>query len=235
MYGARERDGQDYWVAQWRNGGATWQQPGITKLLKQNIDVVLAGKRRAQVFLPLCGKAHELKWFHDMGYSVVGVEFVEECVIEYFQENGLEIEETMCPVINCKIIQTPNRHLRVFVCSIFDFNRKCTGLMDIVWDRSSFSALPEGDRPRYAKVIKSLLAPGFSYGLYTMYYDAPWFKLNPRSTTESDLEQLFGDVGRLVLVDTYTVTYDDFINGAPVTYCLWHLRQSHSSQRSKIN
>ncbi|XP_077523903.1 putative thiopurine S-methyltransferase isoform X2 [Amblyomma americanum] len=210
MYGARERDGQDYWVAQWRNGGATWQQPGITKLLKQNIDVVLAGKRRAQVFLPLCGKAHELKWFHDMGYSVVGVEFVEECVIEYFQENGLEIEETMCPVINCKIIQTPNRHLRVFVCSIFDFNR-------------------------YAKVIKSLLAPGFSYGLYTMYYDAPWFKLNPRSTTESDLEQLFGDVGRLVLVDTYTVTYDDFINGAPVTYCLWHLRQSHSSQRSKIN
>ncbi|KAK8768460.1 hypothetical protein V5799_015074 [Amblyomma americanum] len=210
MYGARERDGQDYWVAQWRNGGATWQQPGITKLLKQNIDVVLAGKRRAQVFLPLCGKAHELKWFHDMGYSVVGVEFVEECVIEYFQENGLEIEETMCPVINCKIIQTPNRQLRVFVCSIFDFNR-------------------------YGKVIKYLLAPGFSYGLYTMYYDAPWYKLNPRSTTESDLEQLFGDVGRLVLVDTYTVTYDDFINGAPVTYCLWHLRQSHSSQRSKIN
>lgn len=43
--------------------------------------------------------------FLDLGHNVVGVEFVEECVREYFSENDLEIEEATCPLINCKILQ----------------------------------------------------------------------------------------------------------------------------------
>ncbi|KAL1472994.1 hypothetical protein MTO96_022577 [Rhipicephalus appendiculatus] len=104
-YGARDRDGQDYWLSQWKEGGATWQQQGVTKLLEDNKEVVLAGKTRAQVFIPLCGKAHELKWFADMGHRVVGVEFIEECVREYFAENDLKLEEATCPAIGCKILQ----------------------------------------------------------------------------------------------------------------------------------
>ncbi|KAH7972194.1 hypothetical protein HPB52_009038 [Rhipicephalus sanguineus] len=155
---------------------------GHGRLLKDNKDVVLAGKTQAQVFIPLCGKAHELKcmrrkrklstlssihlsvsevvrklqriilWsvegtiglleiscgmtrprfgdamfgrpgdvrrdseeakqhlvhveeFVDLGHRVVGVEFIEDCVREYFAENDLKLRETTCPVIGCKILQ----------------------------------------------------------------------------------------------------------------------------------
>ncbi|XP_037576860.2 thiopurine S-methyltransferase [Dermacentor silvarum] len=224
VYGACERDGHDYWQSQWNEGGATWQQQGVTKLLKDNKDVVLAGKTQAQVFLPLCGKAHELKWFLDLGHSVVGVEFIEDVVREYFAENGLQLQEAICTVIGCKVLQTPDRRLRVFICSIFDFRRECAGLMDIVWDRSGFSAITEADRGRYSAVLKSLLAPGFSYGMWTICYDAPWYKLNPRSVTKAALLENYGDIAKPLLIDSYVVDREDFIDGAgPVTYSLWHM------------
>uniref|UniRef100_A0A224Z5L3 Thiopurine S-methyltransferase n=1 Tax=Rhipicephalus zambeziensis TaxID=60191 RepID=A0A224Z5L3_9ACAR len=195
-----------------------------TRLLKDNKDVVLAGKTRAQVFVPLCGKAHELKWFVGLGHRVVGVEFIEDCVREYFAENDLKHEEATCPAIGCKILQTPDKRLRVFICSIYDFRRECAGPMDIVWDRSGFSAITEEDRPRYSSVLKSLLVPGCSYGMWTISYDAPWYKLNPRSVTEAALLEHYGDVAKPVLVDSYIVEREDFINGSgPVTYSLWHM------------
>ncbi|KAL1468623.1 hypothetical protein MTO96_041366, partial [Rhipicephalus appendiculatus] len=168
-------------------------------LLKDNKEVVLAGKTRAQVFIPLCGKAHELKWFADLGHRVVGVEFIEDCVREYFAEKDLKLEEATCPAIGCKILQTPDKRLRVFICSIYDFRR-------------------------YSSVLKLLLAPGCSYGMWTISYDAPWYKLNPRSVTEEALLEHYGDVAKPVLVDSYIVEREDFINGSgPVTYSLWHM------------
>ncbi|KAH7942117.1 hypothetical protein HPB49_020750 [Dermacentor silvarum] len=113
--------------------------------------------------------------FRDMGHRVVGVEFVEDITREYFRENDLEMEESVCPVINCKILQTPDKTIRIFICDIFDFKRECAGYMDIVWDRSGFTCVLQEDRPRYAALIKSLLADDFSYGLWAVTYDAPWY------------------------------------------------------------
>ncbi|XP_077545966.1 putative thiopurine S-methyltransferase [Haemaphysalis longicornis] len=160
----------------------------------------------------------------DMGHSVVGVEFVEDIVREYFSENDLQMEETTCPAVNCKVLQTPDRRLRVFICSIYKFKRECAGLFDIVWDRSGFTAIRDVDRARYAAVLKSLLAPGFSYGMWTLIYDAPWYKLNPRSADETALRKHYGDVAKVTLVDSYVVEQEEFLKGGgPVTYCIWHL------------
>ncbi|XP_077545969.1 thiopurine S-methyltransferase-like isoform X1 [Haemaphysalis longicornis] len=173
----QEAFNQEHWRELWTTEGADiWQQEGVYKFLLKHKDLILAGKKDARVFIPLCGKAHELKWFLDLGHSVVGVEFVEECVRAYFSDNGLQMEEAMCPVTKCKILQTPDQRLRIFICNIFDFRRECTGLFDIVWDRSGFTAVKEEDRAKYASVLKSLLAPGFSYGMWTIVYDAPWYK-----------------------------------------------------------
>ncbi|XP_077544671.1 thiopurine S-methyltransferase-like [Haemaphysalis longicornis] len=230
MYGAPKKDGQEFWLNQWKEGlSAAWQEEGVTQILLDNKDVVLAGKKQARVFVPLCGKAHELKWFLDLGHSVVGVEYVEDCVREYFSENNLSMEETSCPAINCKILQTTDNRLRVFVCSIFNFRRECAGLFDIVWDRSGFTAIKEDDREKYASVLKSLLAPGFSYGMWTPVYDAPWYKVSPRSTDEGALRKHFGDVAQVALVDTSVEQHAEYLDGdGPVTYCLWHLVESPS-------
>ncbi|KAL3191398.1 hypothetical protein MRX96_059925, partial [Rhipicephalus microplus] len=105
MKSATSRETREFWSHLWKQGHTVWQQPGVHKLLINNKETLLRGKRGARVFLPLCGKAHELRWFYDMGHNVIGVEFVEECVRSYFNDCGLQIEEATCPIIKCKIFR----------------------------------------------------------------------------------------------------------------------------------
>lgn len=224
---ATPREANEYWTHLWKEGQSIWNQEGVTKLLIENKETILAGKRDARVFIPLCGKAQELKWFYDMGHSVVGVEFVEECVRINFHENGLQMEEATCPIIKCKILRTPDHRLQVFICNIFDFKRECVGPVDIVWDRSGFTAMKLEERGRYAAVIKDLLAPDFSYGMWTVVYDAQTIpnKVAPRSAGEAAIREHFGDVAtKIVLVDYEVQDRALFANGGgPFTFCLWHM------------
>ncbi|XP_049511136.1 thiopurine S-methyltransferase-like [Dermacentor silvarum] len=218
---------EEYWKYMWKNGLSMWQKEGVNKLLEDNKEVILAGKSRARVFIPLCGKAPELKWFYDLGHTVIGVEFVEECVRSYFTENGLQLEEAICPIIKCKILRTTDNRLQVFICNILEFKRECIGAVDIVWDRSGFTAMRLEDRARYAAVIKSLLAPDFSYGMWTVVYDGPMLlnTIAPRSAGEYALREHFGDTARkIALVDTEVLESIIYIKGGgPYTFCLWHM------------
>ncbi|XP_077533200.1 thiopurine S-methyltransferase-like [Haemaphysalis longicornis] len=215
---------KDYWITKWSTGQTPWQLNDITMPLQKNKEIVLAGKVNAQVFIPLCGKAKELKWFYDLGHRVVGVEYVEECARDFFSENGIEFKESSCPVNKCKVFQNSDGRLRIFVCDIFDFKRECAGSMDIVWDRAAFTAINEEDRARYAAVLKSLLAPGFSYALCGPVYDAPWYKGNPRSVDEAAVRNHFGDVANCVLAESTFREEAPFLqNRGSATFCLWHL------------
>ncbi|XP_037518957.1 thiopurine S-methyltransferase isoform X2 [Rhipicephalus sanguineus] len=204
---ATPQEPKEYWSHVWKQERPLWQQEGVTKLLSDNKEAIFAGKTGARVFIPLCGKAHELKWFYDLGHSVIGVEFVEECVRSYFTESGLEMEEATCPIIKRKILRTPDHRLQVFICNIFEYKR-------------------------YAAVIKDLLAPDFSYGMWTVVYDARTvpLQLAPRSAGEAALREHFGDVApRIALVDCYVQEKACFVKGeGPFTFCLWHMTPSRS-------
>ncbi|XP_049272748.1 thiopurine S-methyltransferase [Rhipicephalus sanguineus] len=229
MDDASQRETSEYWRILYKEERSAWTQKGVTKLLLKNKETIIAGKTNARVFIPLCGKAHELKWFYDLGHRVVGVEFVEEAVRSYFTENDLPIEEATCPIIKCKILKTPDERLQVFICNIFDFKRECAGSFGIVWDRSGFAVMRLKDRARYAAVIKNLLAADFSYGMWTKVYDSRGMALDelegPVSAGEFALQEHFGDVvAKVVLVDSQVAQTAHFAPGrGPFTICLWHM------------
>ncbi|KAM7305121.1 thiopurine S-methyltransferase [Ixodes scapularis] len=173
----------------------------------------------------MCGKAPELKWFYDRGHRVVGVEFFESCVRSFFVDNGIPFDEAVCPVLKCKILQTADKRLRIFVCDLFDFEKSCAGEMDIVWDRGSLSSVDIAHRDRYVTLIKSLLAPNFSYGLWAIVYDDDQFKECPKSTPEPVLRKLYEGNGlKLRLVDTYGPKTVPFTK-SPANFYLWHVTE----------
>ncbi|KAG0436061.1 hypothetical protein HPB47_018166 [Ixodes persulcatus] len=95
----------EYWTNRWNNGDTPWQRDGVYPLLEKNQDVIFAGKQDAQVYVPMCGKAPDLKWFYDKGHRVVGVEFIEAVARSFFVDNCLPLDETECHVLKCKILQ----------------------------------------------------------------------------------------------------------------------------------
>ncbi|XP_042143608.1 thiopurine S-methyltransferase [Ixodes scapularis] len=197
------------WTNHWDTGSIPWQLDHLFPLLAKHQDVILAGKQDAQVYVPMSGKAPELKWFYDKGHRVVGVEFVESAARGSLVEIGLPLEEAECPVLKWKIFQTPDKRFRIFVCNVLDFNKSCAGEMDIVWDIGALSSIKESDRDRYVAVMKSLLAPNFSYGLWSVVYDGQISR---------------GEGIKMRLVDKDAPKTLDFCT-SPVTSHLWHLTE----------
>ncbi|KAH8027509.1 hypothetical protein HPB51_007042 [Rhipicephalus microplus] len=64
--------------------------------------------------------------------------------------------------------------------------------MEIIWDRSGFTCVLQEDRPRYVTLMKSLLAKDFSYGLWGVHYNAPWYTRSPRSVDAATIKKLYG-------------------------------------------
>ncbi|XP_040068285.1 thiopurine S-methyltransferase [Ixodes scapularis] len=213
----------EYWTNRWNNGDTPWQLDGVYPLLEKNQDVILAGKQNARIFLPMCGKAPELKWFYGKGHRVVGVEFIETVARSYFVDNCLPLDEAKCPILKCKIFQTPEKRLRIFVCSVFDFNKSCAGAMDIVWDRGALSSIDVELRDRYVTLMMSLLSPNFSYALWTMVYDST-YKGFPTSMPEAVLRELFAGKG----INLRFIGSDDPTSRPYATFVtthLWHLTE----------
>ncbi|KAG0419721.1 hypothetical protein HPB47_003921 [Ixodes persulcatus] len=199
----------EHWTNCWNTGSIPWQREHLYPLLVKHEDVILAGKQDAQVYIPMSGKAPELKWFYDKGHRVVGVEFVEWVARDSLVDIGIPFEEAECPVLKCKIFQTPDKRFRIFVCSVLDFNKSCAGEMDIVWDKGALSSIKEWDRDRYVAVMKSLLAPNFSYGLWSVVYDGQTSR---------------GEGMKVRLVDKEAPKIFDFCT-SPITDHLWQLTE----------
>ncbi|XP_029836023.2 thiopurine S-methyltransferase [Ixodes scapularis] len=213
----------EYWTNRWNNGDTSWQLDGVNPLLEKNQDVILAGKQDARVFIPMCGKAHELKWFYNKGHRVVGVEFIETVARSYFLDNCLPLDEGECPILKCKIFQTPDKRLRIFVCSVFDFDKSCAGAMDIVWDRGGLCSIDVELRDRYITLMMSLLSPNFSYALWTIVYDNS-YKGFPTSMPEAVLRELFAGRGiNLRFIDSDCPSPLPYATSA--TIHLWHLTE----------
>uniref|UniRef100_A0A131YB73 thiopurine S-methyltransferase n=1 Tax=Ixodes ricinus TaxID=34613 RepID=A0A131YB73_IXORI len=214
----------EYWTNRWNSGDTPWQRDGVYPLLEKNQGVIFAGKQDAQVYVPMCGKAADLKWFYDKGHRVVGVEFVEAVARSFFIDNSLTFDEAECPVLKCKIFQTPDKRLRIFVCNLFDFNKSCAGTMDIVWDRGGLSSIDVELRERYVTLMRSLLSPNFSYALWSTVYDDSTFNDFPTSMPEGVLRELFAGKGmKLRLIDTRSPSLPSHAKNGTVH--LWHLTE----------
>merc|ERR1711936_1325701 len=46
------------------------------------------------IFVPFCGKALEMKYFHDKGFKVIGLELSEDAINHFAQESGIELKSS---------------------------------------------------------------------------------------------------------------------------------------------
>lgn len=175
----------------------------------------------------MCGNATELKWFYDLGFQVVGVEFLEDVVRQFFDANQLDVLENNCPVTGCKILQTSDGMLKVYICDLYAFTKECAGLMDIIWDRGGLVSVRLEDRTRYVALMRSLVAPGFSYGLYTTEYDDPTFSGFPKNVDLPLIKELYGDDFEVTRLGV-TFIERSYVKNRIIKETLWHMKQRNA-------
>ncbi|XP_005403450.1 PREDICTED: thiopurine S-methyltransferase [Chinchilla lanigera] len=181
------------WQDKWVNQEIGFHRAAGHQLLKKHLDTFLKGKSGLRVFFPLCGKAVEMKWFADLGHSVVGVEISELGIREFFVEQNLSYsEEPITEIPGAKVFKSSSGNISLYCCNIFDLPRANIGKFDRIWDRGALVAVNPSDRVRYTDIMLSLLGKEFLYLMCVVSYDPTKHGGPPFYVPESEIQTLFG-------------------------------------------
>ncbi|XP_063872736.1 thiopurine S-methyltransferase-like isoform X3 [Scylla paramamosain] len=197
-----KEDRMDTWQERWSQGKTGWQLPDLNFALENHASKLLPKPER-RILVPLCGKSVDVEWLYREGHTVVGIEGIEQAIVEFFSEHNLPYSTEQ--LTWAKVFKTEDDRLKMYCCDIFKMDIENLGKFDSIWDRGSLVAIYEEDRERYAKVIKALLAPDFHYMINaTQYTPHEGFSGPPRNIPTALVEKLFGDVCELQVLEERT-------------------------------
>jgi len=176
------------WNERWSEGRIPFHQSDVTDLLHKCADRVWGAATLDRVLVPLCGKSLDMVYLAERSAAVVGVEFVEQAVQDFFAEQGLEPQVSAGP---------PMRYdascYTLFAADMFRVTELDTGPIDAVFDRAALVALDAGTRVRYAGHLCRLLPVGARMLLITFDYDQSQMGGPPFAVPAAEVEHLFGE------------------------------------------
>lgn len=178
-----------FWDAMWRAGRLGFHQPEVNAHLR-DAEAFLTGAGAGRALVPLCGKSLDLVWLRARFTHVVGVEFVETAIAQFFAEQGLTPQETA----DLGRARFESHGLTLIASDIFHVTPAEVGAVDLVYDRAALIALPPDVRPRYAAHVLSLCRPGTRILLLTMFAtrELPYAGGPPFSVDDDEVRALYG-------------------------------------------
>ena len=207
----------DFWHKRWEAGQIGFHQGKPNAFLVDYVQT-LGLPKGARIFLPLCGKTHDIAWLLAQGFHVIGSELSVIAIEQLFEELGLDSETTDLGPLK----RLSADSIDIYVGDIFDLDQNSLGPVGATYDRAALVALPSEIRTKYVSHLTEITdtAPQL---LITFQYDQSLMNGPPFSITGDEVHALYGE--------TYTLerlaqdATEGGLKGHPATEEIWHLRQ----------
>lgn len=177
----------DFWQTRWQRGETGFHQARTNPWLEKHC-AALRVEAGAHVFVPLCGKAHDLRFLADRGLRVTGCELSPLAVEAFFREQGLNA--TVRDIAGLALYEAGD--IRVFCGDFFALTPALLGHVDAVFDRASLVALPPEMRGDYAAHLATLASSGARDLLVSFDYPQDEMPGPPFSVPQAEIRALFG-------------------------------------------
>ncbi len=185
----------NFWIKTWGEGNIGFHLADSHPALDKYWPELESG---ASVLVPLCGKSRDLLWLEERGLEVIGVEFVESAVLDFFRENNLAWEKTVQYGHPC--YRVCERNIRIFVADFIHFADDYSGQpIDTLYDRAALVALPEDMRADYIAACEKLLTDSPQGLLVTLKYEPIAMEGPPFSVAATEVDRIWK--GKLILVE----------------------------------
>jgi len=156
------------------------------------------------LFVPLCGKTHDVAFFLQEGYQVVANELDESAIQALFDD--LQLEATITDWKAGKIYSTKN--LTVFVGDFFELTSQEIIQVDAIYDRAALIALPPELRLVYAKHLQEL-CPSAAQFLITLDYDQAQMDGPPFSVDPDEVHEHYHATYNIQLIKRKDIIVDE--------------------------
>ena len=176
-----------FWHNRWQTQQIGWHRDAYNDLLTKHWKEVDCNKD-GQVLVPLCGKSLDMLWFASEGYSVVGLEMVEEAIQAFLEENELQAQTQRID----GHLHHKSKPFTIIEGDIFDL--KTDKIQADAWyDRAAMIAISPDKREAYVEQIRQFTKPNAAGLLITFHYPQEEMDGPPFSLSDSDVEELFSD------------------------------------------
>ncbi len=174
----------DFWIAKWQRQETGFHLPQPHPLLcKFATDIFTPTET---IFVPLCGKTHDLSYLSEQGYAVVGNELSELAVKHFFSERKMNPE--IVTMGDFGFYRDGN--ISIYQGDYFKLTAAELSDCKAIYDRAALIALPTEMRKNYVAKMQQLI-PSAKLLLVTLEYPQAEMIGPPFSVAESEVEFLF--------------------------------------------
>lgn len=192
---------KNFWLERWQQQQIGFHQSDINRYLQEYWHQARETYPQGKVFVPLCGKSRDMIWLEQQGHEVLGIEFSEMAVNDFFTENQLTPSSEHSATFSRHRVNNIN-----LLCGdFFDLTGDDLDQCHLVFDRASLVALPEALRKRYTDQMIKILPADVSILLITMEYPQNEMDGPPFSVPETEVRSLFEEHFNVEKLDTYDI------------------------------
>lgn len=186
---------KDFWLERWERNETGFHQNEINPYLLQYWQELHLA-RGSEVFVPLCGKSHDMLWLKQQGYRVLGVEVSSIAVQAFFEENGYAPHHITGKKFDCCEAES----IRILCGDFFDLCKDDLVNINAVYDRASLIALPPEMRKCYVRHLTSILPPRTKILLISVDYPQAEMSGPPFALSSGEVEVLYRDYAEIRLL-----------------------------------
>jgi thiopurine S-methyltransferase len=192
---------EKFWLDLWQKNDIAFHKPVHNELLLQ-FWPELQLNSDASVFVPMCGKSLDMRWFESQGHPVIGVELARLAVDAYFVEGQ---ENPKIDVVE-RFERSVGRGTTIYQGDFFDVTAPLLESVQGLFDRGALVALPADMRFRYVDHLLRIIPDGTRMLLITFEYDQDMVTGPPHSVTPEEVEQLYGGRCDIELLETFVTS-----------------------------
>jgi thiopurine S-methyltransferase len=178
----------EFWYQRWQQNQIGFHSHEVNLDLQQQWPK-LGVNPNGRIFVPMCGKSHDMVWLLAQGYQVVGVELSPLAVEAFFADNNLQ------PTLHQQgdFLISEINGLKILCGDFFSLRPADLGKIDAVYDRASLVALPYDMRIDYVSHLSDLLTPEVIILLVTFDYPQHEMQGPPFSVQYEEIKRLYHD------------------------------------------
>ena len=169
-----------FWNSKWNKNEIGFHQSNITYHLEKYISKFNNSEKSC--LIPLCGKSNDITFLSKCFKKVVGIEFINKAIIDYFKENNFAYEklnDTYC-----------HKNIKLINKDFLKYDNEEEPI-NYIFDRAALIALPHNSRKKYTDKLKSITPKDSLIFLITIEYDQTLTKGPPFSVPHEEILQLY--------------------------------------------
>ncbi|MGO1461913.1 MAG: thiopurine S-methyltransferase [Marinobacter sp.] len=175
----------EFWHERWSKKEIGFHEGSVNKFLYDHWPE-LSGDSTADVFVPLCGKAHDMWWLHDRGHAIIGVELSEIACKDFFAEAG----EKALVHPGEPFTRFRHENLQLWCGDFFQLAPADLEHIRLVYDRAALIALPPSMRQKYVNHLTAIIPEGTRILLITLDYSTN-IKAPPFNVSDDEVRNLY--------------------------------------------